>query len=296
MRFLLLLSLTALSATKGPSDEGLVIKLVKTWKKCVADNEPCKNRPSDRDGMWATEQEARDSFTRHETLHDLGKKYGTDKVRHGFLQIYADLFGAPEAVKNMMEIGVFYGASIQMWRDYFVNAKVYGVDGFTGIMGNGKVECPQGSCIGDLYMKKEPFGPRVKLVKADQGDSSVMEGMAKELQKEKISFDVIVEDGSHKYEDQQKNLAQLFPLIKPGGYYVIEDLHSSLQKGYDAPARSYNTTLEVIKRFMSTNSFDSPYLSDKQKRYLDKTIAFARPLAAWNRTMASSSVCILRKK
>ena len=43
MRFLLLLSLTALSATKGPSDEGLVIKLVKTWKKCVADNEPCKN-------------------------------------------------------------------------------------------------------------------------------------------------------------------------------------------------------------------------------------------------------------
>ena len=45
-------------------------------------------------------------------------------MRHGFLPIYADLFGDPYRLRALMEIGVFRGSSLMMWRDYFPEAQV----------------------------------------------------------------------------------------------------------------------------------------------------------------------------
>ena len=39
-----------------------------------------------------------------------------------------------------------------------------------------------------------------------------------------LAFDIIVDDASHWNEQQPATLRQLFPLVKPGGYYVIEDV------------------------------------------------------------------------
>lgn len=58
-------------------------------------------------------------------------------------------------------------------------------------------------------------------------------------------FDLIIEDGSHRHADQQMNLALLMPLLKPGGLYFLEDLHTSLEPGYDEPAKGKDTTLYV---------------------------------------------------
>jgi hypothetical protein len=46
-------------------------------------------------------------------------------------------------------------------------------------------------------------------------------------------FDYIVDDGHHYQEHQQVSLGVLFEHVKPGGYYIIEDVASmdTLLKG-----------------------------------------------------------------
>ncbi len=65
-------------------------------------------------------------------LSELGRKYGTDKVDHGYCDVYHQAFEKKrQEVTAVMEIGVFFGASIRMWKDYFPNAVIHGVDHFS---------------------------------------------------------------------------------------------------------------------------------------------------------------------
>ena len=65
------------------------------------------------------------------TLDELGKKYGLDKssLLHGYLDEY-ERFLAPirEQELRVMEIGVLEGASLSMWKEYFPNTRLIGVD------------------------------------------------------------------------------------------------------------------------------------------------------------------------
>ena len=71
------------------------------------------------------------------TLPHLGRKHGTDKYEHGYLSVYAERFDPlRSSVRSILELGVFYGASLKMWRDYFAAATVVcGIDDFSGILG-----------------------------------------------------------------------------------------------------------------------------------------------------------------
>ena len=69
-------------------------------------------------------------------LTEIGKLYGTDKVTQGFTDVYqVRLEPLRFKVQKLLEVGVFFGASLQMWRDYFPNAHVLGLDTFTGVDG-----------------------------------------------------------------------------------------------------------------------------------------------------------------
>ena len=62
-------------------------------------------------------------------LTQLALKYGTDKATHKYTPLYHRTFEAMRtSVKRFMEIGVFRGASIRMWTDYFTEAEIIGVD------------------------------------------------------------------------------------------------------------------------------------------------------------------------
>jgi len=54
----------------------------------------------------------------------------TDKnTVHSYLETYENLFeNKRESCKNILEIGVQDGGSIKLWNDYFINAKIYGLD------------------------------------------------------------------------------------------------------------------------------------------------------------------------
>ena len=64
-------------------------------------------------------------------LTQLADKYGTDKGtafdgQHNYTSLYYELFSEKRAdIHSLLEIGIFRGASVKMWRDFFFNAEVH---------------------------------------------------------------------------------------------------------------------------------------------------------------------------
>lgn len=55
-------------------------------------------------------------------------KYGTDKssLQHNYTDIYYRFLNVDRPnIKNVLEIGVYQGNSLRMWRDFFQNASEY---------------------------------------------------------------------------------------------------------------------------------------------------------------------------
>jgi hypothetical protein len=88
---------------------------------------------------------------------------------------------------------------------------------------------------------------------------------------------MILDDGSHHMLDQQITLGYLFPLLKSGGMFFIEDLHTSLAdngfplygRALDIQENRKNTTLYYLME-----SFDSMYLTQEQNYYLHQNIDY----------------------
>ena len=63
-------------------------------------------------------------------------------------------------------------------------------------------------------------------------------------------FDIIIDDGSHKMNHQQISFDVLFPHLKSGGIYVIEDLHTSVKPLLGAyNPQNDDPTLDILKRW-----------------------------------------------
>ena len=247
-------------------------------------------------------------------LSKLATKYGTDKVTHRYTQLYDRLFGGQRTtLRRFLEVGVYRGASMQMWRDYFTSAEVYGLDSFRNQLSVLKKtpasslayalrdDHNKGYNFSDLVLRGK-LGSRLHVIDANQSDAAQMAAVVRDLGGGGPSqmMDLIVEDGSHIFRDQQTNLAWLLPLVRPGGVYVIEDITSSSQPTYYkfAPANgtfsSDQTTLRVMQHFNRTLHIKSKHLSAQECCYLDTWIASAEVIVTRGKT--HSSLCVVRKR
>lgn len=85
---------------------------------------------------------------------------------------------------------------------------------------------------------------------------------------------------------------------------MMEDLHTSFQKGYDETPGSHGTSFHVLTHFQNTGHILSKHLSAEQTAYLEAWIEWVEPLVGEgtgrgdnrNRTIASSSTCIIKKR
>ena len=149
------------------------------------------------------------------SLDNLEWKHGTDKSTriHGFALAYDRLLTPLRLMPiRLLEIGVGSGGSLRAWRDYFPHAEIFGVD-------------------------INPDVPRVEGVETiigDQGDPSFLYTLVDRLK----PLHVIVDDGSHLWGDQIFTFEQLFPIVEPDGFYIIEDLHTSYWGSYAKGPRS----------------------------------------------------------
>lgn len=224
-----------------------------------------------------------------QSLRDLGQTYGTDKVPHGFCDIYEQLFSTMRPrVTKMLEIGVFFGASLCMWRDWFPQAVIHGADHFTGQQGNGRF-----FEHADKFYQEVTSGrhPRIELHQLDQSKREDLVRFAAANQE--ATFDLVLDDASHLMRDQQQTLGLLFRLVKPGGYYVIEDLHSSNGLDYDVDPDKSNSTLLMIQAALAGEGWHSRYLHAEEESFLHDHVDLAST-AIYN--SGGSLTCAIRRR
>lgn len=164
-------------------------------------------------GPWPELGDKMTSADKHslESLDDLGRKFKTDKssLEHGYLNSYEELIPFERDDEFIFfEIGVFRGSSARMWAEWFRNATVVGVD----------LKLP----------KLKAHHANLKLLTADATQPSTLS----RLQKKFSPPSVILDDGSHLWDQQRESLRIFWPWLEPGGVYIIEDLHSSSEGGF----------------------------------------------------------------
>lgn len=136
------------------------------------------------------------------------KEYHGDKgSTHSYLEVYEDTFSPyRETAINLLEVGVAAGLSLKMWKEYFhPGSLIVGCDPNDKWM----TEELKTSFPILLHYSHVPT-TRTKIAEISNGNG----------------FDIIIDDGDHDPAVQCATFWNLFPLLKRGGTYVIEDIPS----------------------------------------------------------------------
>ena len=167
-------------------------------------------------------------------LQEIGLINGTDKAGHtykniSYLNIYEKHFEKiRNDVKVFVEIGILNGKSLKMWKEYFPNAIIYGID-------------INPNC-------KQFEEDRIKILIGDQNNDDFLNKVKSEIKE----IDILLDDGSHITTHQIKTFNYLHELIKSGGFYIIEDLRNSYEDF------SGEHDLRIIWPGMNYNKQDDP--------------------------------------
>jgi SAM-dependent methyltransferase len=130
--------------------------------------------------------------------------YDTDKAEHPhYLRKYEEYFQSlHDKEVKLLELGVYKGGSLQLWRDYFTRGVVVGLD------------------LNSVNLADD--SGRIRTYQGQQQDTALLDRIAAENAPD--GFDVIIDDCSHIGELTRISFWHLFDNhLKPGGIYVIED-------------------------------------------------------------------------
>jgi cephalosporin hydroxylase len=119
------------------------------------------------------------------------------------------LTGFEREPTSILEIGVKGGGSTAFWKALFPRATVVGVD----------IKLKR-------WLTPKPSADGVVYLEGDQTDTAKLEEIAVRYG----PFDLVIDDGSHVSDHQAGTLRCLLPHVRPGGAYVIEDIHPSMTK------------------------------------------------------------------
>jgi len=128
---------------------------------------------------------------------------------------------------HIVEIGIYHGGSIKMWKDYFgPNCKVFGVD-------------INPNC-------KNLEEDQIEIFIGDQEDRSFLNSLLKDIPR----VDILIDDGGHFMKQQIVTFEELFNKIDKNGVYLCEDLHTSYWPDYDGGYKKSGTFIEYSKQFI----------------------------------------------
>jgi cephalosporin hydroxylase len=135
----------------------------------------------------------------------------------------------------ILEIGVYQGGSLNMWRDYFgEEAKIYAID------------------INPLCKQFETKNTKIFI--GSQEDKEFLDYVKSQVPK----FDILIDDGGHTMQQQIVSFEELYSHIKDDGLYLCEDLHTSYWKNYGGGYKNPNSFIEYSKNFIdSINAWHS---------------------------------------
>jgi hypothetical protein len=189
---------------------------------------------------------------------------GLFKWRHYFSiyeRHFAKFRGRPVVI---VEIGIFSGGSLAMWRTYFGDAaQIVGVD-------------IEPAC-------RQYEGPNTRVFIGDQSDPDFWKRFVQEVPE----IDIIIDDGGHRADQQIPTLEALLPHLRPGGVYLCEDMHgrfNAFQEYLNGLAGNLHAVHRTGKQLSTKTtrlqrSIDSihlyPFVAviEKRSEFLDELIA-----------------------
>jgi hypothetical protein len=151
----------------------------------------------------------------------------TDKAVQGYIPVYAQLAVALGPAARVCELGVLDGASLLLWQRLFPEGQVTGVD--------------------NLINATWPPGTRKVLMNAcDPRLPGELGG----------PFDLIVDDASHQGTATEVTFGRLWPLVAPGGVYVIEDWYIGLPEYREHPMHNEPMLVTVQSKLRLLGTLD----------------------------------------
>lgn len=127
----------------------------------------------------------------------------------------------------ILEIGVYQGGSLKMWRDYFGNkAQIFAID------------------INPICKQFE--SDNTKIYVGSQEDRIFLNEVKSQIPK----IDILIDDGGHTMKQQIVAFEELFGHINDGGLYFCEDLHTSYWKNYGGGYKNKNSFIEYSKNLI----------------------------------------------
>lgn len=147
---------------------------------------------------------------------------------------------------TIVEFGVFHGGSLQMWKKYFGRrARIIGID-------------IEPRC-------KELEEKQIEIFIGDQADRTFL----RQLRETIGPVDIVIDDGGHTMKQQTTTYKEMWPAVKDGGVYLIEDLHTSYWKLYGGGHLRRGTFIEFAKRLIDQMHAWHAQKSDKQRLKVD---------------------------
>ena len=129
---------------------------------------------------------------------------------------------------RMLEIGVQNGGSLEIWKKYLPqNSDIHGID------------------IDEKCLELK-FSDGISFHLGSATDNNFMEKTFGDIQ-----FDVILDDGSHICNDVIQTFEYLFPKMKNGGCYIVEDMHTSYWKEYGGGVNN-KSSIEYFKKLIDS--------------------------------------------
>nr|WP_294526647.1 class I SAM-dependent methyltransferase [uncultured Rhodopila sp.] len=185
--------------------------------------------------------------------------FGTDKQAVGDHQYGAtyhrELVQFRYKPVTLLEIGVLNGASLLSWRAFF----------------------PRGRFIGsDIEPKTRFERGRISTFLADQSRTTDLQLLCQKMG----PFDIIIDDGSHLSAHQILTFYEMFPVLRNGGLYIIEDVQTSFWPGFFGgttifdPAFRQSCVGEFLElaKYLNHNEFFSKEGLDARRLAFAKTI------------------------
>jgi hypothetical protein len=135
---------------------------------------------------------------------------------------------------SLLEIGIQNGGSMDTYANYFNNAKLF-------------VGCD----INEKCKNLEYNDEKINIIVGDANSNGVFNhivGLGN-------SFDIIIDDGSHISSDILNSFIRYFPLIEPGGVYVVEETHTLYSRNFGGGVLNEFSAYAFFKRLIDVINF-----------------------------------------
>lgn len=174
-------------------------------------------------------------------MNDLEKYFKKNKEREltkwsNYFDIYEHHFSRfRKKPVTIVEIGVGYGGSLQMWKSYFGSkAQIIGVD--------------------IIPICKSCEEKQIEVHIGSQSDRIFLS----ELKNKIPLIDILIDDGGHMMDQQIITFEELFSHIKDNGVYLCEDMCTSYWDEFNGGYKRAGTFIEYSKNFIDyLNAFNS---------------------------------------